>query len=454
MVEMAKLLITRYQHLSATILVVNFAYNTGVGSYIESLPKNPSRFKIIQLPDTDPTTYMSNPRHYILTALIDSQKPNVRNILQDLTRTTGLAAFVVDILSIPIMDIGNELSVPTYVYCPAGASFLSTGFHVQSLRDDCDKDLTEFNNSDKFLHVPGFSKPVPAKVLPCMLLDKEGGSDLMLGIFKRSRNAKGIIVNSFVELESLALHSLVADPKVPEVYSVGPILNVAGQGHDADEVKDILGWLDCQPPSSVVFLCFGSFGGFHDNQLKETALALESSGHRFLWSIRSPLAQPKTHYTNLDEILPPGFLERTASTGKVIGWAPQVTVLSHNAVGGFVSHCGWNSTMESIWHGVPIATWPIYAEQQLNAFELVHELGLALEVEMEYSNEFSMVNNGIVKAKELEMVIRKLMLDENASQIRRKVNKMKELSRVAMAENGSSYASLGKLVEDIVKERA
>ncbi|KAK1375242.1 Glycosyltransferase [Heracleum sosnowskyi] len=482
MVEMARLLITRYQHLSATILVANFAYNTGVASYVESLTKNPSpRFKIIQLPDTDPTTYMSSSRHYILTALLDSQKPNIRNILHDLTRTesestqhetrksdqsnqfegiektstlaesTRLAAFVVDLLSVTIMDIGDELSVPTYVYCPAGANFLSLGLHFQSLRDDHNNDLTEFNNSDKFLNVPSFSKPVPAKVLPSMLLDKEGGSDLMLGIFKRFRDAKGIIINSFVELESLAFHSLAADPKVPKVYSVGPILNVAGEGHDADEVKDILGWLDCQPPSSVVFLCFGSFGGFHDNQLKETAVALESSGHRFLWSIRPPLARLKTSYPNLDEILPSGFLERTASIGKVIGWAPQVTVLSHNAVGGFVSHCGWNSTMESTWHGVPIATWPIYAEQPLNAFELVHELGLAIEVEMEYSNEFSMVNNGIVKAKELEVVIRKLMLDENASQIRKKVNKMKELCRVAVAENGSSYASLGQLVEDIIQ---
>lgn len=272
MVEMAKLLITRFQHLSATILVANFAYNTGVGSYVKSLEKNPSpRLKIIQLPDTDPTTYMSHSRHYILTALIDSQKPNIRNILHDLTRTqsesTRLVAFVVDILSIPIIDIGNELNVPTYVYCPAGASFLSLGFHLLSLRDDHDNDLTEFNNSDKFLNVPGFSKPVPAKVLPSMLLDKEGGSDLMLGLFKRFRDAKGIIVNSFVELESLAFHSLAADPKVPKVYSVGPILNVAGEGHDADEVKDILGWLDCQPPSSVVFLCFGSFGGFHDDQV-------------------------------------------------------------------------------------------------------------------------------------------------------------------------------------------
>ncbi|KAL1829751.1 hypothetical protein ACET3Z_008163 [Daucus carota] len=187
-------------------------------------------------------------------------------------------------------------------------------------------------------------------------------------------------------------------------------------------------------------------------ELKETALALEGSGHRFLWSVRPPWEKLKANYTALDEILPPGFLQRTASVGKVTGWAPQVTVISHPAVGGFVSQSGWNSTMESLWHGVLTASWPIYAEQQLNSFELVHELGLALDVGVEYSNEFSMVNSGIIKATELEVVIRKLMLDENENNIRKRVKEMKGLSRAAMEENGSSYSSLGKLVEDITRK--
>ena len=73
-----------------------------------------------------------------------------------------------------------------------------------------------------------------------------------------------------------------------------------------------------------------------------------------------------TDYANLEEVLPEGFLDRTMSIGKVIGWAQQVAVLTHSAIGGFVSHCGWNSILESIWYGVPVATWPLYAEQQLN----------------------------------------------------------------------------------------
>lgn len=155
-------------------------------------------------------------------------------------------------------------------------------------------------------------------------------------------------------------------------------------------------------------------------------------------------------YSNLEEILPAGFLERTASVGKVIGWAPQVAVLSHVAVGGFMSHCGWNSTLESVWFGVPIATWPIYAEQQLNAFEMVKELGLAVEIEVDYRNEFNMKSDVIIRADEIETKIRKLMMDGKSNEIRKKVKEMKEKSRVSMAENGSSCTSLAKLIEEIM----
>lgn len=89
-------------------------------------------------------------------------------------------------------------------------------------------------------------------------------------------------------------------------------------------------------------------------------------------------------YTNFSEILPDGFLERTQNRGLVCGWAAQAEVLAHEAVGGSVSHCGWNSILESLWNGVPIATWPIYAEQQSNAFQLVKELELAVELTLDY----------------------------------------------------------------------
>lgn len=137
-------------------------------------------------------------------------------------------------------------------------------------------------------------------------------------------------------------------------------------------------WLDNQPESFVVFLCFGSLGSLSGPQLEELALGIERAGFRFLWSCREPPKTklvPPSEYANFDEALPNGFLERTAGMGLVCGWVPKVTILAHQAVGGFVSHCGWNSILAGLWHGVPIATWPVYAEQHMYAFEMVNELG-------------------------------------------------------------------------------
>ncbi|KAL0291366.1 UNVERIFIED_CONTAM: UDP-glycosyltransferase 71E1 [Sesamum angustifolium] len=188
------------------------------------------------------------------------------------------------------------------------------------------------------------------------------------------------------------------------------------------------------------------------NQVKEIAVALERSGHRFLWSLRKPANghrfQTPGEYDNLEEVLPEGFLERNAGIGKVIGWAPQIDILSHRAVGGFVSHCGWNSTLESMWYGVPMAVWPLSAEQQMNAFLLVKDLGVAAEIKMDYQRNLMGGSNMIVKAEEIENGIRRLM--QSQSEIRVNVEAMKLRSRMALAENGSSLDFVGRFIQDVI----
>ncbi|PRQ52233.1 putative flavonol 3-O-glucosyltransferase [Rosa chinensis] len=156
---------------------------------------------------------------------------------------------------------------------------------------------------------------------------------------------------------------------------VGPLLNLNSNESRWKQKYDTLKWLDDQPPLFVVFLCFRSMGSFGEDQVKEIAHALEHAGHQFLLSLcqSSPTGRisSPSDYDDHTGVLPKG---RTIGIGKVIGWAPQVAILAHPSVRGFVSHCGWNSTLESLWQGVPISTWPLYAKQLLNVFQLVKEL--------------------------------------------------------------------------------
>ncbi|XP_024996068.1 anthocyanidin 3-O-glucosyltransferase 2-like [Cynara cardunculus var. scolymus] len=461
-IEIAKLLVNRDQKLSITVLVIKPPPSSGSGSaittYIESLAKKSiDRICFIELlqdetlPIRDPKAPMT-----FFNKFINSHCKYVRNVVADMMTQPGstrVAGFVIDMFCLAMIDVANEFNVPTYVFFTSNAAFLGFKMYLEIFCDDQNQDV-ELSNLGAMIPVPSFIKPVPTKVFPSIMHTREG-LDIALGLSRKLRKAKAIMVNTFLELETHAVESLSSDSSIPPVYTVGPILNLeGGAGKPLDD--DVMRWLDSQPPSSVVFLCFGSMGSFEKVQVNEIAHALERSGHRFVWSLRRPPSNetPNSNpsdYEDLRVVLPEGFLERTARIGKVIGWAPQVKLLAHHAVGGFVSHCGWNSMLESLWFGVPTATWPIYAEQQMNAFEMVVELGLAVDIKMDYTGNAHFNTKAeivTVTADEIEDGIRQLMADDT---IRKKVKEMSEKSRAAVTEGGSSYASVGRLIQDFIR---
>ncbi|CAI0542152.1 unnamed protein product [Linum tenue] len=351
-----------------------------------------------------------------------------------------------------MLDVAEELGVPSYLFFPSGAAFLGFTFHIQTLHDEEGFDAAAAAESTEAeLVFPGLVRPLPGKVLPSGLLHEEwaAASYRMARDFRKS---KGILVNTVKELESYAVDSL-SRTENPKVYPVGPILNLKSgdtsfesSGFEDGKDDETIEWLDQQPESSVVFLCFGSMGAFRGEQVREIASALEGSGHRFLWSLRrpgegGPWASP-TDYEDVREVLPEGFLDRTAEVGRVMGWVPQAAVLAHKSIGGFVSHCGWNSTLESVWFGVPMATWPMYAEQQFNAFLLVEELEIATEVRMDYRSE----SEEVVSAEELERGIRSLM--EDCSR-KGRMKGFSDLVRGALTDGGSSSSSIAEFIGDV-----
>ncbi|PIN22175.1 UDP-glucuronosyl and UDP-glucosyl transferase [Handroanthus impetiginosus] len=450
-VEVAKLILNRESRLSITFLLIK---DSQVDQYIHSLQISANqRLRFINLPEVELEPGSSTKLPPLLASQhINRHKPLVREALLAITKSeeTRVAGFIIDMFCINMIDVANDFKIPSYLFFTSSSAFLSMWLFFQSLTDDHGEDITEFKNSDKEFLIPGFVNPVPAKVMPSMMLDKNGGSELVVSSARRIRETRGVFINTFQELESTAIKDLSdSSGKIPPIYPIGPIINLNTESENPDS---IISWLDKQPSSSVLFLCFGSQGSFIEAQIKHLATALESSGRRFLWSLRwrkpDKKAAETTDSTSPDEILPKGFLKRTSGIGKVIGWASQVAVLAHPAIGGFVSHCGWNSILESLWFGVPTAAWPLAAEQQANAFQMVVEMGMAIEIKMDYRNDIN--DEIVVGAGEIERAIDRLMADEDADGMKKKVKDMREKSSRALMEGGSSYRFLGCLIHDIM----
>jgi len=182
-------------------------------------------------------------------------------------------------------------------------------------------------------------------------------------------------------------------------------------------------------------------GRFSRTQLREIAVGLEKSEQRFLWVVRSEFEEGDSgEPPSLEELLPEGFLERTKEKGMVVrDWAPQAAILSHDSVGGFVTHCGWNSVLEAVCEGVPMLAWPLYAEQKLNKVVLVEEMKVGLGVQ---GNK-----DGLVSSTELGSRVKELMDSDKGKEIRQKIFKMKISASEAMGEGGSSIIALNRLVE-------
>ncbi|PRQ30115.1 putative flavonol 3-O-glucosyltransferase [Rosa chinensis] len=450
LVEFAQLLVNHDPRFHASILTITMPQRPTIDTYIQSrAAASATSINFLHLPTVEPLAEDENQSYLAyLSLLIEKHKPHVKHTIADLmssAESNRVVAFFVDMFCTSMIDVANELEIPCYMFFASPATFLSFMFHIPVLDAEISDD---FGDLDTELTIPGFANSVPPLVLPTALLSKKGDTyPCYLSHTARYKEPKGIVVNTFKELEPHALSSL-STSHVPRVHAIGPVVDHNGpaQWQDPDLYESVVKWLDDQPPSSVVLLCFGSMGSLSGPQVREIAFGLERAGFRFLWALREP---PKSSVylpsdpANVDEVLPDGFLERTCKFGLVCGWVPQVKILAHQAIGGFVSHCGWNSILESLWYGVPIATWPIYSEQQMNAFEMVKELGLAVEIRLDYRE-----GSDLVLAGEVERSIKSLMEGDHV--VRARVKDMREKSRMALMENGSAYKALEGLIVELM----
>lgn len=261
----------------------------------------------------------------------------------------------------------------------------------------------------------------------------------------RAKRASAIVLNTFHELEAEVLGSL-SDILPPPIYPVGP-LHLRMKGIEDKEVglralgsnlwkeeTECFDWLQSKQPGSVVYVNFGSITVMSPHHLVEFAWGLANSQITFLWIIRPDIVAGET------AILPAEFVEQTRERGLMASWCPQETVLAHPAIGGFLTHSGWNSTIESISAGVPMICWPFFAEQPTNCWLCCEKWGIGKEIQSD------------VKRGDVEELVRGLM-DEGEGSIGKKMKdktmEWKKKAEKAVGAGGSSSENLNNLISQV-----
>ncbi|GAB2271794.1 hypothetical protein Dimus_006625 [Dionaea muscipula] len=376
--------------------------------------------------------------------------PSIRRLLKDLTAENRVAAFVVDLFGTDAFDVATEFGVAPYIFFPSTAMNLSLFLYLPELDESVPS--LEYRELEEPVRIPGCIPIRGVDLLDPVQDRKDDAYRWLLHHVKRYRLAEGIIVNSFPDLEGGAIKALQEpEPGKPPVYPVGPLVQAVTSGvvtGDHSGRLDLMRWLDDQPHGSVLFVSFGSGGTLSYDQLNELALGLELSQQRFLWVARSPNERTSNaNFFNSESqvdplaFLPKGFLERTRGRGLVVpSWAPQIRVLAHGSTGGFLTHCGWNSTLESVVHGVPLISWPLYAEQKSNAVTLVEVLKVALRPKA------AVDGGGLVGREEISRVVRGLMEGEEGKEVRARMKDLKLAASRVLGDDGSSTKALAEVV--------
>ncbi|XP_043709063.1 hydroquinone glucosyltransferase-like [Telopea speciosissima] len=371
---------------------------------------------------------------------------SLRETLKFISATHTIVAMVVDSFSTDAFDVANELNIPPYLFFSADALLLSLTLHVPKMDEMYSG---EYRDMPDPLKLPGCIPILPTDLTSPLQDRSNDAYKSCLYHYKRYRMAKGILLNSFDGVEGRAIKALNdgSDPTIPPVYPIGPLIRKGLKAGADDDDVECLRWLDHQPTGSVLFVSFGSGGTLSMEQLTELAFGLELSENKFLWVIKSPV-QNKSNacYFNARSIqdpfafLPEGFLERTKGRGLVVpSWAPQVRVLSHGSTGGFITHCGWNSILESVVHGVPFIAWPLFAEQRMNSQMLVEDLKVALKPKAE--------ENGVVGRAEIAVTVKCLMEGDEGNRIRKQMRDLQATAEKVLCEDGYTPKSLLKVAQ-------
>ncbi|GMJ07935.1 hypothetical protein like AT2G18570 [Hibiscus trionum] len=442
----------RTLNFKVTIFVVSSRTSAAESQVIESFTSL-NLCEVIVLPPPD-ISHIIDPDATVVTriaVLMRETRPAFSSAISALSSPPTV--LIVDLFGTDNLEIADEFKIPKFVYIATHAWFVALTLYLPVLHESV---KGEYGDEKNGLFIPGCMPLQPEDVIDPISCrsDQQYLESLNIGI--KIPMADGILVNTWEELQPATLaalrdHKLWSGiSKVPMIFPVGPIVTPTSPT-DSNKTE-LFEWLEKQPIESVLYISFGSGGVLSNEQMIELAYGLELSQHRFIWVVRPP-AEKKSRdgsfFTvgnsinaneGLASNLPEGFLDRTKNVGLIVSdWAPQVEILRHQSVGGFLSHCGWNSILESIANGVALIAWPLYAEQKMNGALLAEELRIAVRPK-------TLPWKGIVGREEIKMMVETLMAGEEGHAMRGRVKELKSSGESAWNHNGSSAKALAQFM--------
>ncbi|KAL3619939.1 hypothetical protein CASFOL_034851 [Castilleja foliolosa] len=345
-------------------------------------------------------------------------------------------------------EVAREHHIPCALLWIQPATVI--GIYYYYFNGYADKIVQSSKNNDE-IRFPGIPLSLSKRDLPSFLLqDASDAYSFVLTSFKEQLDALDVevpkpkvLVNTFDALEPDAIRAI--DHKY-DLIGIGPLTTISNpsdksfSGDLFTKSGDVVEWLNTKQDSSVVYVSFGSLLNLEKAQMEEIARGLLDSGRPFLWVIREPITTNNDDggVENDNKL---SCLEEVEKKGKIVGWCSQLEVLTHRAVGCFVTHCGWNSTLESVSCGVPVVAFPKWTDQGTNAKLIEDVWGVGVRVR---ENEDGMVESG-----EIWRCVEEVMDEgEKSREVRQNAEKWKGLAREAMGENGSSYRNLKAFFEE------
>ncbi|TYH80323.1 hypothetical protein ES332_D03G124400v1 [Gossypium tomentosum] len=392
------------------------------------------------LPDMDPLPAPNLPAR--LRRLRDLHYPALLQWFQSLTSPP--VAIFSDFFLGWTQSLASELGLRRIVFSPSSSFSYSLNMSLcrESLRID---DPQAENQTLSFPDIPNSPK-YPAYQINSIYRtykDADPDKEFYRRNWLQNLESWGVVFNTFSDLEAIYIDHLKKEIMGHDrIWAVGPVLGDDGLdttnrgGSSSVPFQELVAWLDSRDDNSVVYVSFGSHYVLTLKQMDVVASGLEESGVNFVWSVR----EPKASQVSRDHgVIPDGFEDRVAGKGFLIkGWAPQLAVLRHRAVGAFLTHCGWNSTLEGIAAGVVMLTWPMGADQFTNTKLLVDECGVGIRVGESTQN-----------IPESSTLARMLVESLDGSRAERSQAKMLSEEALNAVNGGTSDNDLGSLVKAI-----